>query len=215
MCASINQQAVNFKGRTLPALPKHGQTQNAAVAANRRDKWERGIYSAAAVGCQGSGGMNSALPKNPRCALRHPNRPNATLHPPDPCVTLCRIMATMKRFLPLLLLPLLLVGCVTTAITNLTPSRLPRKDNGQYPFGVEWSSRKQSLIKDSIKAYVVIGLDQYLMQRTPLLTNRWETLVPIPADKDSVIYRYKFDYEYQGFAARQRDSKLSKVYQLF
>src|SRR5438874_13665389 len=72
MCASINQQAVNFKGRTLPALPKHGQTQNAAVAANRRDKWERGIYSAAAVRCQGSGGMNSALPKNPRCALRHP-----------------------------------------------------------------------------------------------------------------------------------------------
>jgi hypothetical protein len=53
------------------------------------------------------------------------------------------------------------------------------------------------------------------MQRTPLLTNRWETLVPITTDKDSVIYRYKFDYEYQGFAARQPDSKLSKVYQLF
>ncbi len=124
-------------------------------------------------------------------------------------------MATMKRFLPLLLLPLLLAGCGTTAITNLTPSRLPRKDNGQYPFGVEWSSRKQSLIKDSIKAYVVVGLDQYPMQRTPLLTNRWETLVPIAADKDGVIYRYKFDYEYRGFAAREPDSKLSKVYHLF
>jgi len=108
-------------------------------------------------------------------------------------------MATMKRFLPLLLLPLLLVGCGTTAITNLTPSRLPRKDNGQYAFGVECSSSKQSLVKDSIKAYVVIGLDQYPMQRTPLLTNRWETLVPIVTDKDSVIYRYKFDYEYRGF----------------
>ena len=124
-------------------------------------------------------------------------------------------MATMKRFLPLLLLPLLLVGCGTTAITNLTPSRLPRKDNGQYPFGVEWSSRQQSLIKDSIKAYVIIGLDQYPMQRTPLLTNRWETLVPIAGDKDSVIYRYKFDFEYQGFAVREPDSKLSKVYHLF
>ena len=124
-------------------------------------------------------------------------------------------MLILKKILPLVLLPLLFVGCGTTAIVNLTPSRLPRKDNGQYPFGVEWSSRQQSLIKDSIKAYVIIGLDQYPMQRTPLLTNRWETLVPIAADKDSAIYRYKFDYEYQGFPARQPDSKLSKFYHLF
>ncbi len=124
-------------------------------------------------------------------------------------------MAKMKRFLPLFLLPFLLVGCGTTAIINLTPSRLPRKENGQYPFSVEWASRQQSLIKDSIKAYVVIGLDQYPMQRTPLLTNRWETLVPIAGDKDGAIYRYKFDFEYQGFPARQQDSKLSKVYQSF
>jgi len=124
-------------------------------------------------------------------------------------------MLTLKKILPLVLLPLLFVGCGTTAIVNLTTSRLPRKDNGQYPFGVEWSSRQQSLIKDSIKAYVIIGLDQYPMQRTPLLTNRWETLVPIAGDKDSVVYRYKFDYEYQGFPARHPESKLSKVYQLF
>jgi len=124
-------------------------------------------------------------------------------------------MAMMKKFLPLILVPLLLVGCTTSSISNLTPSRLPRKDNGQYQFGVEWTSRQQSLIKDSIKAYVLIGLDQYPMERTPLLTNRWETLVPITTDKDSVIYRYKFDYEYQGFPDRHPDSKLSKVYQLF
>src|SRR5215510_14878008 len=121
-------------------------------------------------------------------------------------------MLILKKFVPLVLLPLLLVGCGTTAIVNLTPSRLPRKDNGQYPFSVEWASRQQSLIKDSIKAYVVIGLDQDPMQRTPLLTNRRETLVPIAADKDSAFYRYKFDYEYQGFPARIPDSKLSKVY---
>jgi hypothetical protein len=124
-------------------------------------------------------------------------------------------MLILKKFLSLVLLPLLLVGCGTTAITNLTPSRLPRKDNGQYAFSVEWASRQQSLIKDSIKPYVIIGLEQYPMERTPLLTNRWETLVPIPADKDSAIYRYKFDYEYQGFPARHQESKLSKVYQLF
>ena len=38
------------------------------LEAARRDRWERGIYSAAAVHCQRSGGMNSALPKNLICA---------------------------------------------------------------------------------------------------------------------------------------------------
>ncbi len=115
----------------------------------------------------------------------------------------------------LFVLPCLLIGCTTTPITNLTPSRLPRKDNGQYPFAVEWNSYQQSLIKDSIKAYVIVGLDQYPMQRTPMLTNRWETLVPVPADREVVTYRYKFDYEYRGFPTHELNSKLSKYYQLF
>ena len=124
-------------------------------------------------------------------------------------------MLNPTKFLPLFLCALLLAGCGTTAITNLTPSRLPRKDNGQYAFAVEWNSRQQSLIKDSIKAYVIVGLDQFPMQRTPMLTNRWETLVPVATDQEIVTYRYKFDYEYQGFPNRQADSKLSKYYQLF
>ena len=124
-------------------------------------------------------------------------------------------MLNPTKFLPLFLCALLLAGCGTTAITNLTPSRLPRKDNGQYAFAVEWESRQQSLIRDSIKASVVVGLDQYPMQRTPMLTNRWETLVPVATDQEIVTYRYKFDYEYQGFPNRELDSKLSRYYRLF
>jgi len=66
-----------------------------------------------------------------------------------------------------------------------------------------------------MKAYVVIGLDRYPMQRVAMLTNRWETLVPIPADKDVVTYQFKFDYDYRGIPARQSDSKTSKYYQLY
>ena len=124
-------------------------------------------------------------------------------------------MLNWKKFLPLLLLPLLLAGCATTTITNLTPSRQVRKENGQYPFEVELRSRQQSLVKDSIKAYIVIGLDQFPMQRVPMLTNRWETLVPITADKDVITYRYRFDYEYRGIPAHRPDNAQSKHYQLF
>jgi hypothetical protein len=124
-------------------------------------------------------------------------------------------MAIMKRYLVLLFVPVLLAGCATPNITNLTPSRLPRKDSGQYPFEVQLNSRQQSLIKDSIKAQVVVGLEQYPMQRVRMLTNRWETLVPIPADHDVVTYQFKFDYEYRGIPMRQSDSRTSKHFQLY
>ena len=123
-------------------------------------------------------------------------------------------MSILKKLLPLLLLPLLIAGCATSTITNLTPSRLPRKANGQYPFSVQFETRQQSLIRDSLKPYVVIGLNQYPMQQTPMLTNRWETLAPVPANQDLVNYRYKFDYEYRGFGVHRADSKMSKPYQL-
>jgi uncharacterized protein YcfL len=123
-------------------------------------------------------------------------------------------MVTLKKVLLLLIAPLLLVGCTTPTITNLTPSRQVRKENGLYPFEVQWNSRQQSLIKESMKAAVVVGLEQYPMQRVALLTNRWETLVPVPADKSIVTYQFKFDYDYRGIPARQPDSKSSRHYQL-
>jgi len=123
-------------------------------------------------------------------------------------------MSNTTRFLPLLLGSLLLGGCATSTVTNLTPSQLPRKANGQYLFEVEWTSRQKSLVRESIKPYVVIGLSQHPMRQTPMLTNRWETLVPIPGNQDLTPYRYKFDYNYLGFGMHKSDSKMSKPYQL-
>ena len=123
-------------------------------------------------------------------------------------------MFLLKRIFPALVLVALVVGCTTPSITNLTPSRLPRKDNGLYAFEAEWSSRQQSLVKESMKGYVVVGVEHYEMQRVPMLTNRWETLVPIPADKNVLNYHYKFDYEYRAIPQRRSDSATSKPYQL-
>jgi hypothetical protein len=115
----------------------------------------------------------------------------------------------------LVLLVVWLTSCTTPTITNLTPSRLPRKENGQYQFAVEWTSRQQSLIKDSMKAYVIVGGERHTMERTPMLTNRWEALVPVPADQDVLTYRYRFDYDYRGIPDRRSNSKESRYYQLF
>lgn len=120
----------------------------------------------------------------------------------------------MKKLWPVALASLLLAGCTSTTITNLTPSRLPRNANGLYPFQAAWKSNQQSVRPESIKPYVMIGLDSYPMQPTPLVKNRWETLVPIPADKTVVNYRFKFDYDYNSIPVPRPNSKLSTPYQL-
>jgi hypothetical protein len=119
----------------------------------------------------------------------------------------------IRSFLALLAVLVLGSGCSTT-ITNLTPSRMTRNANGLYPFEVALDSNQQSLRKETIQPYVLIGLDSYPMQPTPMLNNRWETLIEIPAGRQFLEYRYKFDYQYNSFHQPRSSSKLSPPYQL-
>jgi hypothetical protein len=111
------------------------------------------------------------------------------------------------------LLPLLLAGCATT-LTNLTSSRQVRNANGLYPIEVSWHSRNETIINDTIKPCVMVGVDCFEMKRTALVSNRWEALVPVPKSQKSLNYRFRFDYEYKAFGGRQQDSKLSTAYTL-
>jgi hypothetical protein len=123
-------------------------------------------------------------------------------------------MYMAKKFLPIILLGLLAGGCSTT-ITNLTPYQEHRNASGFYLVEVELNSTQQTLRWDSIKPNVVVGKQFYSMKNTALMTNRWETLVPIPPDVSSINYRFKFDYHYNVFSAPpQPDSKLSRTYKL-
>lgn len=122
-------------------------------------------------------------------------------------------MRSYVRFLPLGLGMLLLAGCSTT-ITNMTPSQTQRATTGLYPFSVAWDSSQQSVVRDSVKAYVMVGSTLYPMQRTPLVRERWETVVPVPADRDTLNYQYKFDFQYLTIPKRQSNSMLSQPYQL-
>lgn len=114
--------------------------------------------------------------------------------------------------LPLLLLWVITAGCST--VTNLTPSQHVRNSEGLYPCEVEWMSRQHSLRPESIKAYVVIDLESYPMQRTYLLSNRWETLIPVSTNLKHLTYRFKFDYEYDSVPRPRPNSLLSRPYQL-
>lgn len=119
----------------------------------------------------------------------------------------------LKRFLPLLVAPLLLAGCSAT-FTNLTPSQQTRNPNHVYPVSVALASRQQTLRWDTIRPEVVVGKEVYPLRPTALMTNRWEGLIPVPAGKDVVHYHYKFDYNVNAFGKPGNGSAESPEYTL-
>jgi hypothetical protein len=111
-----------------------------------------------------------------------------------------------------LLLPVFLTGCTTFTITNLTASSQPRNEDGMYPVEMEVTSNQTSLRRGSITPYVVVGFDFYPMRPTPLLSNRFETLVPVRKEDNLVHFRFKVDYEYNMMGGRGQGSKMSTEY---
>ena len=117
-----------------------------------------------------------------------------------------------KKFL-VLSLPLLLAGCASN-FTNLTPTRQARNADNLYPVEVQFNSRQQTLRWHTINPYVLVGGERLPMRPTPLMKNRWEGLVPLPAGASKVDYRYKFEFESTTFGGFENDSALSPKYEL-
>ena len=118
-----------------------------------------------------------------------------------------------KKNWPVLLSSLLLTGCTAT-FTNLTPQQQARSANNFYPVEVAFNSQQQSLIWGSIKPTVVVGGEALPMRQTPLMSNRWEGLVPVGPGANSVFFHYKFDFEYRDFGGPKSDSAHSPEYRL-
>ncbi len=122
-------------------------------------------------------------------------------------------MGLKQKLLALAVLPLLFTGCTST-ITNLTPRQHVRNTSGLYHFEFQWDTRQQSVVPDSLKPYVRIGTEFYPMQKVPVVANRWETEVPIPADEKLIHYQFKVDYQFLSVPVRRNSSRLSPGYRL-
>ena len=121
----------------------------------------------------------------------------------------------LKKFLPLVFLPLVLAGCSTPFIvTNLTPLQQARTTNNLYTVEAAVGSRQETLRWGSIRPQIKIGAEYYKMLPTLLMTNRFEGTIPVPPGATSVRYRYKFDFDYNSWGKGRPDSALSPEYTL-
>lgn len=121
-------------------------------------------------------------------------------------------MIGMRKFLPILVLPLLAAGCST--VTNLTPHQQERTSNNWYPVEMKWLSKEHALKPETVQAQVVVGTNSYPMQATPLVRNRWEAQVPVPPNDATVRYHYRIDYQVSGIPKPYAESKLSPEYKM-
>lgn len=108
----------------------------------------------------------------------------------------------------------LLSGCASSSITNLTPRTQLRNSENVYPVEIEFTSNLRTIRKESIRPYVQIGNDNYLMRKTPVVKNRWETLVPAAPETQQINYRVKVDFNYNSIPEPKPNSVLSGHYQL-
>ena len=121
----------------------------------------------------------------------------------------------LKKLLPVLSLPLLLVGCSTPFhATNLTSLQQVRSTNNLYTVEVAVASRQQTLRWETIRPQIVVGNEYYSMRPVLLMTNRWEGLLPVPPGTSTVHYRYKFDFKYNAMGPPRSDSFRSSEYTL-
>ncbi len=121
----------------------------------------------------------------------------------------------LKKLLPVLSLPLLLVGCSTPFhATNLSSSLQTRNTNNLYTVEVAVASRQQTLRWETIRPQIVVGNEYYEMRPVQIMTNRWEGLLPVPPGTSTVHYRYKFDFKYNAMGAPRSDSFRSSEYTL-
>jgi hypothetical protein len=119
----------------------------------------------------------------------------------------------LKKFVSLLLLPLLLAGCATH-LTNLGALHQPRKPTNLYPVEVSFDTQQQTVRWQSIRPHILVGNESIDMRPTPLMTNRWEGLVPVGPGQNSVEFRYKLDFQYNRMGTPGNDSVLSRKYTL-
>lgn len=118
-----------------------------------------------------------------------------------------------KKALILLPVMLMLAGCAST-ITNISAQRQIRNANNLYPLEVSLDSRQQALKWETVQPTVIVGTESYPMRPVRHMQNRWECVIPVPANVNSVTYHYKFDYQVSEFGGAKKSSASSQSYKL-
>ena len=79
---------------------------------------------------------------------------------------------------------LLLCGCATMGLTNLTPSSLPQNPSGIYTFTLRATAKSTTVVPDSIAPHVVVGEQSHDMRKSDTIPGIYEFDYKLPPGQD-------------------------------
>jgi hypothetical protein len=106
-----------------------------------------------------------------------------------------------RQFLPATgaaLATMILCGCTTMTLTNLTPSSLPENPSGLYTFTLRVTPKSSTVVADSIAPHIVVGAESHEMKKSDAVPGIYEFDYRLPPGQDSIGYYYLVDYSTEG-----------------
>jgi hypothetical protein len=114
-----------------------------------------------------------------------------------------------RQFLPAsgaALAAVLLGGCATMSLTNLTPSSLPENPSGIYTFTLRVTPKSTTVVPDTIAPHIVVGAESHDMQKSDSVPGVYEFDYKLPPGQDGIGYYFLVSYSTEGngtLASRQ------------
>jgi hypothetical protein len=109
---------------------------------------------------------------------------------------------------------LLLGGCATIGLTNLTPSSLPENPSGIYTFTLRVTPKSTTVVPDSIVPHIVVGAESHDMQKSDSVPGIYEFDYKLPPNQSAIPYYFLVSYSTEGNgmqASRQAYTELTQA----
>lgn len=93
---------------------------------------------------------------------------------------------------------LLLVGCQSIVLTNLTPPSLPENPSQIYTITLRVTPKANTIVKNSIEPRLIIDGQNHPMIRSSMGENIFEFDYRLPPNRDEIAYYFLVDYKIEG-----------------
>jgi hypothetical protein len=106
-----------------------------------------------------------------------------------------------RQFLPASCAALALVllgGCATMTLSNLTPSTLPSNPSGIYTFTLRVTPKSGLVVQDSVMPHVILGAESHDMVKSDSIPGIYEFDYHLPPGQDTIPYYFLVGYQTEG-----------------
>jgi hypothetical protein len=93
---------------------------------------------------------------------------------------------------------LVLGGCASVGLTNLTPSSLPGNPSGIYTFTLRVTPKTSTVLADTITPHVVVAAEVHDMRESATIPGIYEFDYHLPPGQTSLTYYYLVDFKSSG-----------------